>query len=98
MYECQLEEQPPDFTLKLQEVGVWTWWWRIRMSWRMNDLLIDLWYKNTPEDNGNDNVESHRDFTSKHGCCLAPFGAMCTNGEQYRKCRHDKTPFTFIIY
>jgi hypothetical protein len=29
---------------------------------------------------------------------LAPFGAMCTNGEQYRKCRHDKTPFTFIIY
>jgi len=59
--------------------------------------IVDLWYENAPENNGDDNVEAHRDFTSEHSWSLAVFGEMSQQRAQNRNSRHYKSPFTLKI-
>jgi len=40
----------------------------------VDNHLVDLWSKNSPEDNGDDDVETHGDFTREHSCGMEPFG------------------------
>jgi hypothetical protein len=44
--------------------------------------LNDLWNKNSPEYNGDYNVEAHGNFSGEHSWCLAPFGKMSQYGKK----------------
>jgi len=64
-------EQDPRWTASEIQPGVvidafWlrSWWW----LWWVDNQLVDLGSHNSPEDNGDDDVETHRNFTREHGC------------------------------
>ena len=81
MNETKLEEEPhiaageTHPTVFVRALWLWRWIW-VWVDYR----LINLWGKNAPENNGDNDVESHRNFSCQHSGSMAVFSEDCKKG------------------